>query len=96
MTTTTDISREMGMRAYLQSRFYPPLPEGYVGPALEAIDLCNAGDYSAYVSLPSDINPQPREVEEDGEGNLVVEAAHLVGILRLEHVIENDEEDWED
>lgn len=95
MTTTTDISREMGMRAYLQSRFYPPLPEGYVAPALEAIDLCNAGDYSAYVMLPEGLNPLPREAEEV-DGVVQVEAGHLVGILRLDHVIENDEEDWED
>lgn len=40
------------LRWHLQSNHYPPIPEVFVSPCLQAIDSANAGDWTAVIELP--------------------------------------------
>jgi hypothetical protein len=88
MTEITIDRRVAQAEAYVQSRFYPPLPSEYGALAVQAVDACNEGDpYREFSVLH--LNPQPKYTDEDGN----VTAAALVSVLRLEHMIEEDEDD---
>lgn len=74
--------------AYVRTRFFPPLPVEYGALAVEAVELVNAGDPYARISVAG-LNPAPRETAEDG----TVTAARLVSVLRLEHLIDDEASD---
>ena len=76
---------------HLSGNFYPPLPQDYVEPAVQARDLCADGDYDATVVIPFGVNPAPRDAVEKEDG-WHIGAARLLDILRLD--IPDDA--WED
>lgn len=79
--------------AYVRTRFYPPLPVEYGALAVQAVEAYNDEGGLATIALPADLPILPRGAyEEDGE--ILVTAAHLVEVLRLEHLIE-DEADFD-
>lgn len=86
-----DLERVMEARAYVQSRFYPPLPSAYGDLAVIALREYREYGPDGVVSLPDDLNPLPREAREDLDGDLYVEAAELIRILRIGHLIETEE-----
>jgi hypothetical protein len=73
----------LAARAYVTSRFYPPLPVTYGDLAVEAVEACQAGDVDRFVELSPDLNPLPRGYE-DRNGVLGIRACRLVHALRLE------------
>jgi hypothetical protein len=87
VTTTENAARIAQATAYVRSRFYPPLPHEYGPLAVDAVDLLNAGDTEAMIDV-SHLPIQPRGTTEDG----FVSAVRLVEVLRLEHMIEHDDE----
>jgi hypothetical protein len=87
MPTTID-RRVAQAEAYVQSRFYPPLPSEYGALAVQAVDACNEGDLYREFAV-GHLNPTPRYTDEDGN----VTAAALVEVLRLGHMIEEDFDD---
>lgn len=88
-----DDPRLPGARAYVQTRFYPPLPTEYAEIGLAAVDLVNGGDDGENVLIiPEDTNPMPRGARMSEDGTLIeVDPGHVVDILRLGHLIEAGE-----
>ena len=76
---------------HLSQNFYPPLPQDYVEPAVQARDLCMNGDYDSTVVIPFGVDPTPRDAIEREDG-WHIGAARLLDILRLD--IPDDA--WED
>jgi len=72
------------MSWHLSGNFYPPLPQGYIDPAIEARDACLDGDFDRLIDLPADLNPMPRQAQQSEDGSWQVVAIHLIEILRLE------------
>ena len=71
---------------YLQTRFYPPLPTGYVVPALAALECAEREDWGDTVHLPEGLQPVPRTAWRTGEGEPAgywVTAGDLLEKLRL-------------
>lgn len=79
--------RLMEARAYVQSRFFPPLPVEYGDLAVQAVDAVNGG-YPFTLLDVSDLDLQPRGTV-DGK----VTALHLVEVLHLIHLLDTDDED---
>lgn len=67
---------------HFSSNCYPPIPQIMVDCAVEAIELCNSGEYYEDVTLPDGVSYR---------GKNVVSAATLVEQHRLEAFVE-----WED
>ena len=67
---------------HLQGNFYPPLPQAYVEPALEAIKWVREGEFGVVIYLPSDLNPMPRAAKKH-EDQWYVFSADLFDALRL-------------
>ena len=84
----------MEARAYVASRFYPPLPHEYGDLAVIALREYREHGPESHVNLPEDLNPLPRETRRDEDGDLYVEAATLIDILRLGHMLDYDDEDY--
>lgn len=83
--------RVVQAEAYVQTRFFPPLPYEYGALAIEAVDACNDGDPYYEISLPHYIPVKPKAADEMGN----ITAAALVSALRLEHLVDYDEDEWE-
>ena len=73
--------------AYVQSRFFPPLPREYGELAVQAIQAHEDGDPLRLILIDPELNPQPK-----GTVHGYVTAARLVTALRLQHMIDDDEE----
>jgi len=56
----------LGISLHLSTNFFPPLPQDYVEPLLEAIDCYREGG-DGWVFLNEDINPIPRRAQWDEE-----------------------------
>ena len=91
-TETKPDPRLMEARAYVQTRFYPALPPVYGDLAVEAIDTYYMDGYSGLVTIPEGTNPTPRQAFEDEDGNLVVRAGDLITALRLEHMVDEEQD----
>lgn len=83
MSTTKPDPRIYIAQGYVQSRFYPPLPEVYGDLAVQALDAY-AEDEDAVIPLPEGLYPYPGGAEEDEDGNLTVRAAILLDALRID------------
>ena len=66
---------------HFSSNMYPPVPQVMVESAVEAINLCNSGEYYEEVTLPEGVSYR---------GKNTVAAATLVEQHRLEGFV-----DWE-
>lgn len=95
--TTTEDERQsvMEARAYVTSRFFPPLPVEYGDIAVIALREYREHGPEAHVNLPDHLNPKPRLTYRDEDGDLYSEAAHLIEILRIEHMTWDDEPEVE-
>lgn len=92
LTLTADEKRDLPQaEAYVASRFYPPLPHEYGALAIIAVREYREHGPDSHVNLPDDLNPLPRQTRLDDDGDLFVEAAHLIEILRLDHLIGSSE-----
>lgn len=82
--------------AALASNHYPPIPQEYVSPVLEAITACNDGmhgdDIDITVVKPTGMIPKLAHVV-DTDGTLVISAADLVEITHSWAFTEGFEED---
>lgn len=78
--------RIMDARAYVQSRFFPPLPVEYGDLAVQAVDAVNGG-YPFTLLDVSDLDLQPKGTI-DGK----VTALRLVEVLHLIHLLDSDDE----
>lgn len=97
LTLTADERRDLPQaEAYVASRFYPPLPREYGALAIIAVREYREYGPEAHVNLPGDLNPLPRQTRLDDDGDLFVEAAHLIEILRLDHLIADDDDYFDD
>lgn len=87
------ITQEQSMGAYLAGRFYPPLPLDYVKPAIEAKELCEAGEWDVEIVLPEGINPMPRlALWHNNPERWVITAGNLVNALRIPiYTLDDDE-----
>jgi hypothetical protein len=74
---------EAALAAHLTSNFYPPLPVGYVGPVLEAIDAMNAGDTETPILLPNALLAVPRDAVGVPDGWLIT-AEDLVRVTHTQ------------
>jgi hypothetical protein len=76
--------------AYVQSRFYPPLPVEYGALAVEAVERVNAGD-----DTPLDVTglPVTPKAAYEVDGHLHITPEELVDALRLWHLIDTDDEE---
>lgn len=74
--------------AYVRTRFYPPLPWEYGALAVEAVEACNGLQPDARIYV-EDLPIVPRGMDEDG----YITAGELVSALRLEHMIDTDDEE---
>ena len=94
--TLSDDEREAAQsaRLYVTTRFFPPLPAIYGDVAVVALREYREHGPEAHVNLPDHLNPKPRLTYRDEDGDLYSEAAHLIEILRLEHML--DDEEYED
>lgn len=94
LTLNDDEKRDLPQaEAYVATRFFPPLPHEYGALAIIAVREYREHGPEAHVNLPADLNPLPRQTSTDEDGDLFVEAAHLIEILRLEHLILDDEDE---
>lgn len=96
--TPADEDREavVQARAYVASRFYPPLPAAYGDLAVIALREFREYGEESHVNLPDDLNPLPAAAERDEDGDLYVEAGELIRILHLEHMTWDVDDDPED
>lgn len=76
--------------AYVASRFFPPLPREYGRLAVAAVEEVNGGDPFSIVSIPADIEIVPKGAELVGQFYEIT-ALRLVEVLRLTHLIADDE-----
>lgn len=83
------ITRAMEARAYVQTRFYPPLPLVYGDHAVTALDRIESGEETP-IDL-GDIQPWPRGAYTDERGELVITPRALLHALRLTHMIDTDD-----
>lgn len=67
---------------HFTSNCYPPIPQFMVDTAVEAIELCNSGEYYEEVQLPESVSFR---------GSKFISAATLVEKYRLDGFVE-----WED
>lgn len=74
---------EQAISYHLQGSFYPPLPQAYVAPAVEAVSFMQMGEYEVLIPLPSDLNPLPRTAK-NYDGEWFVTASDLFESLRLD------------
>lgn len=79
-----EITLEQAISYHLSGNFYPPLPQAYVKPALEALEFFKYGEYEGIVYLPADLNPLPRKAIQTEDGEVYVSASDLVDALRLD------------
>ena len=90
MTSSTEVQpdRDMRMsaRAYVTSRFFPPLPVEYGDLAVDALQVLAEYGPEAKVALPANLNPLPHGYWEEDEA-LFVRAHVLISALRLEHML---------
>lgn len=93
--TEAEQAEAVGARAYVRSRFYPPLPVEYGDLAVIAVREYREHGPRARVNLPADLNPLPRDLGVDDDGDLYVEAADLIRALRLEHMVADDDDEDE-
>lgn len=77
--------------AYVQSRFFPPLPPMYGELAVTAVEECQEYGPDSHVNLPDDLPLLPRQARRDLDGDLYVTAGELLTILRLDHLIEEED-----
>ena len=68
---------------HFSSNCYPPIPQQMVDTAVEAIELCNGGEYYEEVQLPEGVSFR---------GSGTVAAATLVEQYRLDGFVEWDED----
>lgn len=73
--------------AYVQTRFFPPLPVAYGVLAVHALQAANGGDAAAWIYLPVDLDPRPRKAYGDR-----IAAADLIDALKLWHLVDEDVE----
>lgn len=85
---------------HLSSNFYPPLPQGYVQPAIEAIEayldaLPDLDVVTEPIDLDPTLNPMPRlaRVTDDG---VTISVASLISVLRLEAFIDTLTDDLDE
>lgn len=78
----------MEARAYVATRFYPPLPVAYGDLLVEALDAARRGDAGKRLDVKG-LNPQPRCAAADG----TVSAADLLDILRIDPDLYTDEDE---
>lgn len=71
----------LSARAYVATRFFPPLPMEYGDLIVRAAEKQERGDTSK-IRIPADLNPQPRDVERG-----LIDSADLLRIVRLQHLI---------
>ena len=97
MTFTPQTPQEHTMlahaQAYVRSRFFPPLPSEYGGLGIEALAAVNSGEPERVITFACDLNPQPRGTVEVDDNHNGVAASTLVDVLRLWHLVEDDETD---
>ncbi len=79
--------RVLQATAYVQSRFFPPLPSAYGELAVSALERIELTGLETRVLLPRDLNPLPRGYSESESGELSISAGELVSALRLEHLV---------
>lgn len=97
LTLNDDEKRDLPQaEAYVATRFFPPLPHEYGALAIIAVREYREHGPEAHVNLPADLNPLPRQTSVDDDGDLFVEAAHLIEILRLDHLILEDDDEFDD
>jgi hypothetical protein len=81
-----DIANPIVIEGYLRTAFYPPLPVGYVDPAMDALYAADRGDYGDTVYLPATLDPVPRTAWRTGENEPAgywITAGDLIEALRL-------------
>ena len=77
--------------AYVMTRFYPPLPAAYGELAVTALEEYAEHGPDSHVNLPDDLEMLPATAERDADGDLYVTAAELIRVLRIEHLIDSEE-----
>jgi hypothetical protein len=75
---------------HLSGNFYPPLPQAYVEPAVQAMEACELEDWTKPVTIPAGTDPMPRAGKALPDGSVEIEAARLLDILRLEVPYDGD------
>lgn len=90
-TTGIETDQLMEARAYVRTKFFPPLPTVYGDLACVALREYREHGPDARIGIPEGIDPTPRDIEHDDNGYYVT-AAELIRILRIEHMIEDEED----
>jgi len=78
------ITLEQAISYHLSTNFFPPLPQDYVKPALEALEFFSYGEWEGIVYLPANLNPMPAKAIETEDGEIYVSASDLVEALKLD------------
>ena len=78
--------------SYVQTRFFPPLPARYGELAVTALEEAREYGLDSHVNLPEDLELLPKNIGRDEDGDLFVTAGELIRVLRLEHMLEPDED----
>lgn len=79
--------------AYVQTRFYPPLPAAYGEIAVTALEEYAEYGADGIVNLPDDLNPLPRGTYRDDDGDLAVPVLTVIDALRIGHLIHDFDEE---
>lgn len=69
-----ELSLEQAIGIHLQSNHYPPVPLTMVPACIEAIELCNLGEYDSEVPLPDGVTFRGRDTAPAGR---IAEGHHL-------------------
>jgi len=94
MAETSDRQRQALVaqaEAYVRTRFFPPLPVAYGELAVTAVEEYRNYGPDSHVNLPEDLPLLPKGADRDLDGDLYVTAAELIRILRIEHMIDEEE-----